>query len=132
MTNCCSPKDLGGSNMGPAMSVLLRNPVVQCVLLIVGRCLEIQLFFDLHAKAAPTIGVEMFITLGRPSDDGKVNVKMFITLEILSDASKGNVVLIRGNTTMEVAPRVLSPKNILPKPPDKVVDSIPAMHSIYC
>ena len=86
----------------------------------------------LHAKAAPTIKVEMFITLGRPSDADKGNVKMFITLEILSDAGKGNIVLLRCNTTAEVVPRVLGPKNIPPKPSDKAMDSITAVHSIHC
>ena len=73
------------------MTVLLGSPIVQCVLLTAGHFLEIQSFMGLHAKAAPTIKVEMFITLGRPSDADKGNVKMFITLEMLSDVGKGNV-----------------------------------------
>ena len=73
----------------------------------------------------------MFITLERPSDASKGNVNMFITLERLSDAGEGNVVLIRCNSTAEAFPRVLGPKNISPKPPDKVVDSIIAMHRIH-
>ena len=77
------------------MNVLLGKPFFRCVLLTIGNCLEIQSFMDLHAKATPTIEVEMFITLGRPFDVGKGNVKMFITFERLSDAGKGSVVLIK-------------------------------------
>ena len=132
MTNSCFAKDLGGPDMGYAMNVLLGNPVVRCVLLTIGRFLKIQSFLDLHAKDAPTIRVEMFITLGIPSDASNGNVKMFIKLEIISDAGKGNVVLIRCNTTAEAVPRVPSTKKISPKPRDKAVDSITTVHSIHC
>ena len=94
--------------------------------------MEIQSFLYLHAKRSPAIGVEMFITLGRPSDAGKGNVKMFITLEILFDASKGKIFPIRCNTTTEAMPRVPDLKNIPLKPLDKAVDSITAVHSIHC
>ena len=74
----------------------------------------------------------MFITLGRPSDASKGNANMFITLEIISDAGEGHDVLIKCNTTMEAVPRVPGLKRISPRPPDKVVGSIAAMHSIHC
>ena len=106
------------------MGLIFYGIFVQCVLLATGRCLEIQSFLDLHAKVAQAIGIDMFITLGRPSDACKGNTNMFITLEILSNVGKGNVVLIRGNTTAEAVPRVTGPKNISSKPHDKVVDSI--------
>ena len=132
MTNCCSAKDPGYDGMGFVMTILLGNPIVRCVLLIIGNCLEIQSFLDLHAKAALAIGVEMFITLGRPSDTGKGNVNMFITLEILSDAGKGSIVPLRCNTTTKVVPRFIDPKNITSKSLNKVVDSITMVHSIHC
>ena len=131
MTNCCYDKDPRGHDMGSVMTVLLGNPIVRCVLLTIGCCLEIQSFMDLHAKEALAIGVEMFITLGRPSDAGKGNVNMFITLEILSDVGKGIVVLIKCNTTTEAVPIFLGPKNIPLKPPYKFMDSITVVHSIH-
>ena len=66
--------------MVSVMIGILGKSIVQCVLLTIGRLLEIHPFLDLHAKEAPSIGLDMFITLGRPSDVGKGNVKMFITL----------------------------------------------------
>ena len=68
MTNYCSTEDHGGPDTGSVMTIFLGNPIVRCVLLTTGRFLETQSFLDLHAKADPTIEVEMLITLGRTFD----------------------------------------------------------------
>ena len=67
-----------------------------------------------HAKVGPTIGVNMLITIG-----------------IHCDVGKSNIVLKKHRTTMEAVSRVLGPSDIPPKPLDKAVDLITAVHSIH-
>ena len=74
------------------MIILIRKHIVRCVLLIVGRCLEIQRILGLHAEAALAIRVNIFITLRRHFDVGKINI-----------------FLIKWTTTAEAVPRVPGP-----------------------
>ena len=55
MTNYCCANGHGVHVKEALMIVLIRKHIVQCVLLIVGHCLEIQRILGLHAEATLAI-----------------------------------------------------------------------------
>ena len=106
------------------IDVLFEKPIFRGIIVLDGYHFEILPLLIFHTKKAPTIRVNMFITLEKCSNTSKFDVRMFITLERPYEAGEGIVFLIKCNTLMEAVPRISCPMGITSKPLDVVVVSI--------
>ena len=111
---------------------LFEKPICRVILVADGSHSEIMPFLIFHAKKAPTIRVNMFITLEKCSNTSKFDLRMFITLERPFESCEGIVFLIECNTPTEAVPGISCPMGIPSKPPNVVVVSIIIACSIHC
>ena len=113
MPKCYTTNGLRGFVKETILNFLTKNTIIGYVPLKVGSRLEIQPVLGLHARVTTDYLVE-------------------ILMRIPYDASKNNHVLKNRGMTAETMERVQGTKDIPVKPPDKVVELIPTLHSIHC